>query len=65
MNIYMKMKDGTQRVFEDRGASGGSYCQSMRSEIGFIVITDAHGKSTWIPSEDITEIEQASARRGW
>ena len=65
MNIYMKMKDGTKRTFEDRGASGGSYSQSMRAEIGFVVITDAHGKSTWIPSEDIAEIEQESTRRGW
>ena len=65
MNIFLKMKDGSSRTFEDRGASGGSYCQSMRSEIGFIVITDAHGKSTWIPSDEISEIEQESTRRGW
>jgi hypothetical protein len=48
MTIHLKMKDGKTRVFEDRGAAGGSYCQSMRSEIGFVVITDAWGKSTWI-----------------
>lgn len=63
MTIYVTMKDGTRRVFEDRGAPGGSYCQSMRAEIGFVVITDAYGKSTWIPSDDIAEIEQASTRR--
>lgn len=63
MTIYLTMKDGTRRTFEDRGAAGGSYCQTMRSEIGFVVITDAHGKSTWIPSEDIAEIEQESTRR--
>lgn len=63
MTIYLKMKDGTTRIFEDRGAAGGSYEQSMRTEIGFVVITDAHGKSTWIPSETIDEIEQASTRR--
>lgn len=63
MTIYLTMKDGTKRTFEDRGASGGSYSQSMRSEIGFIVITNAHGKSTWIPSEDIAEIEQEAIRR--
>lgn len=63
MTIYLKMKDGTNRIFEDHGAAGGSYCQSMRSEIGFVVITDAWGKSTWIPSESIAEIEQASERR--
>jgi hypothetical protein len=65
MTIYVTMKDGTKRIFEDRGASGGSYSQSMRAEIGFIVITDAYGKSTWIPSDDIREIEQESPRRGW
>lgn len=63
MTISLTMKDGTRRVFEDRGAAGGSYCQSMRTEIGFIVITDAHGKSTWIPYEDIAEIEQEALRR--
>lgn len=63
MTIHLTMKDGTRRVFEDRGAAGGSYSQSMRAEIGFVVITDAHGKSTWIPSEDIAEIEQESIRR--
>lgn len=63
MTIYLKMKDGTTRVFADRGASGGSYSQSMRSEIGFIVITYAHGKSTWIPSDTIEEVEQEALRR--
>lgn len=63
MTIYLKMKDGTKRVFEDRGAAGGSYSQSMRSEIGFIVITDAHGKATWIPSDTIEEVEQEGPRR--
>jgi hypothetical protein len=63
MTIYVTMKDGKRRVFEDRGASGGSYSQSMRAEVGFVVITDAHGKSTWIPSEDIAEVEQEAGRR--
>ena len=63
MNIRLTMKDGTTRDFEDRGAPGGSWSQSMRSEIGFIVITDAYGKSTWIPSDEIAKIEQESSRR--
>lgn len=63
MTVYLKMKDGTTRVFEDRGAPGGSYEQSMRAEIGFVVIKDAYGKCTWIPSDEIAEIEQASTRR--
>lgn len=63
MTIYLTMKDGTKRIFEDRGAPGGSYCQSMRAEVGFIVITDAYGKSTWIPSNDIECIEQEALRR--
>lgn len=63
MTIYLTMKDGTRRTFEDHGAAGGSYCQSMRAEIGFVVIKDAYGKCTWIPSDEIAEIEQASTRR--
>jgi hypothetical protein len=65
VTIHLTMKNGTRRTFEDRGAPGGSYAQSMRAEIGFVVITDAYGKSTWIPSEEIAEIEQESIRRGW
>ena len=63
MTIYLTMKDGSKRTFEDRGAPGGSFSQSMRSETGFIVITDAYGKSTWIPTEDVAEIEQEAYRR--
>lgn len=63
MTIYLKMKDGTTRVFEDTGAAGGSYCQSMRFETGFVCITDAWGKTTSIPADTILEIEQASERR--
>ena len=63
MNIHVTLKDGSKRTFEDRGAPGGSYCQSMRAEIGFVVITDAWGKSTWIPADTIAEIEQDSTRR--
>lgn len=63
MTIYLTMKDGTRRTFEDRGAAGGSYCQSMRAEIGFVVITDAHGNSTWIPADTIAEVEQESTSR--
>jgi hypothetical protein len=63
MTINLTMKDGTFRHFEDRGAAGGSYEQSMRAEIGFIVITDAWGKSTWIPSDEIAKIEQETTRR--
>ena len=63
MTIHVKLKDGTTKIFEDRGAPGGSYSQSMRAEIGFVVITDAWGKSTWIPTDTIAEIEQESTRR--
>lgn len=63
MTIILKMKDGSTRIFEDRGAPGGSYSQSMRAEIGFIVVTDAYGKSTWIPSDEIARIEQEADRR--
>lgn len=63
MTIHLTMKDGSRRTFEDRGAPGGSYSQSMRAETGFVVITDAYGKSIWIPSDDIAEIEQEALRR--
>lgn len=63
MTIHLILKDGTTRTFEDRGAPGGSYAQSMRTEIGFVVITDAYGKATWIPADTIDEIEQVAVRR--
>lgn len=55
-DIIIKMKDVAQRIFKDNGASGGSYCNQKRFELGFVVIIDPYGKETCIPSENIEEI---------
>ena len=64
-SITIHFEDGTKKFLEDRGASGGSWHQSIRYEPGFVVITDAYGKQTAYPERIIKEIEVHSERRGW
>ena len=64
-DIIVKMKDGTTKEFIDRGAPGGSYCNSLKCEGGFAIIEDPYGNKTIIPANDILEINHKSARRGW
>jgi hypothetical protein len=64
-DITVKMKDGTKREFKDRGAPGGSYSNSVKYEGMFAIIEDAYGNTTSIPSWDILEIYQETARRNW
>lgn len=61
----IKMRDGKTRVFEDRGRAGGSYAQSLRYEIGFVVVTDCYGGETAIPAADIAEITKDADQRAW
>lgn len=62
-DIIVTFKDGHTRKFEDRGAAGGSYCNEIEYQPGFVIITDPHGNKTSIPSEEIEEIYQPSNRR--
>jgi hypothetical protein len=61
--IRIKMKAGDTRIFEDRGAPGGSYSQSIKYEPGFVVIESAYGDQKAIPSDLIEEISIDSYRR--
>lgn len=61
----LQMRDGTVREFKDRGRPGGSYAQSLRYEVGFVVITDCYGGETSIPSEDIREINKDATQGAW
>jgi hypothetical protein len=54
------MKDGEKKEFPETYRTGGSYCTTMRCEIGFAVIKDAYGNETYIPTEDIKEIIKSS-----
>jgi hypothetical protein len=57
------MKDGTSRRFEDRGAPGGSYGQSTEFKDGWLVITDAYGGVTAIPSAEVAAVNIDASRR--
>ena len=61
--ITVYMKDGTTKDFPDQGASGGSYCNSIKYEGVFAVIKNAHGEVTAIPAENIEHINHESSRR--
>lgn len=56
-DIVVYMKDGSVKPFPHEGRPGGSYTKSMRTEIGFVVITDEYYNEHWIPTNDIDRIE--------
>lgn len=64
-SVTVLYRDGTKEFLEDRGAAGGSYCQSVSYEEGFAIIESAHGDKRAIPVDLIKEIQIHSGRRGW
>ena len=62
-DVTIKFKDGSERRFEDRGAPGGSYSQSVRYEGAFVVVKDAYDNETAFPAADVAEITKAGGRR--
>lgn len=62
-NVAITMKDGTVRRFEDRGAPGGSYSQTVRYEGAFVIVTDAYGAERAYPAVDIVEVYTEAPRR--
>lgn len=61
-SITMKMKDGTTRRFDERGRPGGSYTISLEFVQGFTVVVDEWANRTYIPSDDIAEINTDPGR---
>lgn len=57
-NIIIKMKDGSERKFLHEGRAGGSYTKRVRYENGFVLIEDEWGKTTAIPTDLISEVEE-------
>jgi hypothetical protein len=55
--VFVKMKDGTNRDFRYQGRCGGSYTNSVRYEGAFAIIKDEWGTETVIPADDIAEIK--------
>lgn len=56
-SIYVKMKDGTTKVFPHEGRAGGSYTKSIRYEGAFVIIKDEWDNETAIPANDIAEVK--------
>jgi len=64
-DITIKMKDGTTREFKEEARLGGSYCNSLSFDIGFVTVKDVWDRKTSLPSEDIKEIIQHSHHSRW
>lgn len=63
--IQVRKKDGTVKDFPDGHRPGGSWTNSIRYEVGFVVVTDVWGNETAIPSADIDEIKTTPNRGRW
>lgn len=60
------MTDGSKRDFPETSRAGGSWCTTIRYEDCFVIIADANGNETAIPSHNIDEIKIDNPRsRGW
>lgn len=61
--VTVKMKDGTDRHFkETRSDRDGK--NTVRYEVGFVVVTNVWGKETAIPASDVLEVEFSPEQRG-
>jgi hypothetical protein len=64
-DIKIYKKDGTMEEYQETSARGGSDHTTIRYEQGFVVIEDAYGRQTSIPSVDIAKIITETNRRQW
>lgn len=55
MKVTVILTDGEQRVF-DETRCGGSYTNSVKYEIGYVVIADVWGKKVAFPNERVKEV---------
>lgn len=62
-SLTIKYRDGRKERREDRGAPGGSYCQSVRYEEGVAIIKSAYGSEDHIPLDLIEKISVDAERR--
>lgn len=65
MHCTIKFKNGTERRFEDRGAAGGSYSQSIRYEGQFVIVRDAYDNETAFPVDLVAEVQTQPTRGRW
>ena len=63
-HITVRLKDGTSREFKEENRPGGSYRNSVKFDVGFVVVTDVWGKRTAIPAEDVAEVVDEPDMRG-
>lgn len=57
------MKDGSTRLFMQERRPGGSYTNKLTHEGNFVIVEDAWGKKTMLPSSDILEIHEMPEAR--
>jgi hypothetical protein len=63
--ITVEYTDGSKELFDETSRPGGSWCTSIRYEKGFVIIKDAYGKETVIPSERIKKVVETPTRCSW
>jgi len=56
MEIKIEYIDGTIETFPETSRSGGSYCTTGKSEMGWYIIENAYGSQTIIPADRIRAI---------
>jgi hypothetical protein len=64
MKVTVLLKDGTEKVFPETSMAGGSYSTRCETKEGWLVIEDAYGARTMIPSAEIKEVKTDSYRHG-
>lgn len=64
-DVTVFFRDGSQQVFQDRGAPGGSYSNQVRYIEGVVEIENPYGRKTAFPLDLVLRVETASERRGW
>lgn len=62
--ITIKMRDGTVRVFKEVGRAGGSWTNSVRYELGFVIHVDEWKNETAIPTDLVQEVDVTHHDRG-
>lgn len=63
-SIVLKFVDGTERRFDHKGRSGGSYTIGVKYEGAFVIVTDEWGASSAFPSERVAEVQAKPLRSG-
>jgi hypothetical protein len=63
--VIVEYKDGTKQDFEETSRAGGSYCTSVSFRDGWVIIENASGSRTAIPSKRVKTVKEYPSRGRW